>query len=66
MRIKEIREAAGLTRIQVADRLGVTVGCPPWPTCWAVPSTPSMAGTGLQRFWTPADPHIQFTPMRRR
>lgn len=39
MRIKEIREAAGLTRIQVADRLGVTVvAVRKWETGLAMPN----------------------------
>ena len=39
MRIKEIREAAGLTRLQVADRLGVTVvAVRKWETGLAMPN----------------------------
>lgn len=55
MRIKELREAAGMTQKQVADTMGVLTSAvsnwesevalprarqlPCWPKCWAAPST---------------------------
>ena len=39
MRIKELREAMGLTRVQLADRLGVTVvAVRKWETGLSMPS----------------------------
>ena len=52
MRIKEIREAAGLTRIQVADRLGVTVvAVRKWETGLAMPNADKLPALADRRPW---------------